>query len=163
MARKNKKQEKTLAMRVLEGHSISYRVIEYPPSVTDAESIAEFAGLSPGEVYKTLVAEVDEPGHKPLLVMIASNKELNLKYLAREIGVKKVHMARKVDAEKLTGLQTGGISALALLNKGFSIYIDLPAIELENVAVSAGKRGLNLYFPTSALLEITAAGVIEVT
>jgi Cys-tRNA(Pro)/Cys-tRNA(Cys) deacylase len=72
-------------------------------------------------------------------------------------------MARHVDAERLTGLQVGGISALALLNKGFTVYLDEWATLLDFIVVSAGQRGLNLKLSVDDLIRVTAAQVVEVS
>ena len=60
---------------------------------------------------------------------------------AAAVGLKKIKMAEHKQAEKLTKLQTGGISPLALINSGFDIYMDARARTLQTIAVSAGERG----------------------
>jgi Cys-tRNA(Pro)/Cys-tRNA(Cys) deacylase len=63
----------------------------------------------------------------------------------------------------MTGLKTGGISALALLNRGFAVYIDAWAELLDFIVVSAGQRGLNLRLEPQDLIRVTGARVVEVT
>jgi Cys-tRNA(Pro)/Cys-tRNA(Cys) deacylase len=72
-------------------------------------------------------------------------------------------MASYKEAESLTGLQVGGISALALINRGFDVYIDRAATELSHILVSAGCRGINLQLSVEDLIRITKARVIEAT
>ncbi len=153
--------EKTLAMRVLEGQAVSYEVITYPDTIHDALELAQHVGLPPESVYKTLVVLADDPGFKPMLIMVAADTSLDLKKVAQAVGAKKVHMARHADAEKMTGLKVGGISALALLNKGFDIYIDEWATLLDTVVISAGQRGFNLRLKVDDLLRVTGAQVID--
>lgn len=98
-----------------------------------------------------------------MLVMIAGNQELDLKQVSREVGEKKVRMASHKEAEDSTGLQVGGISPLALLNRPFEVFIDQPATELSHILVSAGKRGINLRVSVADLMHITQARVIEAT
>ena len=105
--------EKTNAMRVLDARKVPYEIITFSPDIHSAEGVAEAAGISPAEVYKTLV--VSREHGKPLLVMIAGDRELDLKRLARAAGEKKLKMATYRQAEELTGLQVGGISPLALV------------------------------------------------
>jgi Cys-tRNA(Pro)/Cys-tRNA(Cys) deacylase len=66
-------------------------------------------------------------------------------------------MATREQAEALTGLQAGGISALALINKGFDIYLDDRAGRFEAIAVSAGARGANLLMPVHDLQRLVNA------
>ncbi|MDY7041433.1 MAG: YbaK/EbsC family protein [Chloroflexota bacterium] len=153
--------EKTNAMRLLDAQQVTYEVITFSPDIHSAEGVAEVAGVSPSEVYKTLVVRRQQG--KPLLVMIAGDRELDLKRLAQVVGEKKLKMATYRQAEEWTGLQVGGISPLALLNRGFEVYIDHPATDLSHVCVSAGRRGINLRVPVEDLVAITKAKVVEVT
>lgn len=148
-------------MRVLDAQDIPYEVVAFPDSIHDALGVAEFTGLPAEEVYKTLVVQNSAAGAKPLLVMVSADHDLDLKILASAAGAKKVQMARQRDAEQLTGLKVGGISALALLNRGFDIYIDAQAKDLNSIVISAGKRGLNLRLAAADLIRVTGAKVIE--
>jgi len=154
--------EKTLAMRALEGKRIPYEALEYPDDLRDAEEIAIILDLPAEEVFKTLVVLPPEPGKKPLLVMIPADTQLDLKKLAAAVGAKKLKMATHREAETLTGLQVGGISAVALLNKGFVVYIDRSAGGRERVCVSAGKRGLQLRLAAADLIQLTNARPVDV-
>lgn len=154
---------KTLAMRILEGQGISYDVVEFPEAIHDALGVAVHARLPPENVYKTLVVQAVDPGFKPILIMVAADRTLSLKRIAQAVGVKKVRMARHAEAERLTGLEVGGISALALLNKGFAIYLDEWATLLDDIVVSAGRRGLNLRLAVQDLIRVTGAELIEAT
>ncbi len=150
-------------MRVLEGHGVPYEVISYPDAIHDAAELAAHVGLPPEIVYKTLVVLADDPGFKPMLILVAASTSLDLKKTAKAVGAKKVHLARHTEAEKMTGLKVGGISALALLNKGFDVYIDEWATILESIVVSAGQRGLNLRLRVEDLIRVTGAAVADVS
>lgn len=151
--------QKLNSMRLLDQRKIKYTVHEFPDTIHSADGVADYLGISPEMVYKTLVALT--AANKPLLVMVSGSRTLNLKNLARSIGEKKVQMAPHNEAEQLTGLQTGGISALALSHKNFPVYLDLPAMELEQILISAGRRGVNVELSVSDLLKITKAKVVE--
>lgn len=149
------------SMRLLEQHKIPYEVIEYPNDLRDAEEIAEVLGVPPFLVYKTLVVQA-EGEKKPFLVMIAASRHLDLKRLAAVAGVKKVHMAAHKDAEALTGLKVGGISALALTQKNWTVFLDQPATEHQHILISAGQKGLDLRVPTMALMSVVRARLADV-
>ncbi|MFO7321223.1 MAG: aminoacyl-tRNA deacylase [Chloroflexota bacterium] len=151
------------SMRLLEQHKIPYEVVPYPEDLRDAELIAEALGVPPFLVYKTLVVEPDRPGAKPLLVMIAADRVLDLKKLAIVAGEKKVRMAAHKDAERLTGLKVGGISALALTHKNWPVFLDEPAMQHEHILISAGQRGLDLRVPTTALMGLVRARIADVS
>ena len=150
-----KAAEKTNAMRLLEGRGIPYQAFAYSPELHSAIEVADVLGVPRAEVYKTLVV-LRERG-KPMLVIVPGDRELDLRRLAKSIGEKGLRMATQREAEKLTGLQVGGISALALLNRGFDVYLDRSAQELESLYVSAGRRGINLRLRVADLVRVTGA------
>jgi len=159
---------KTNAMRVLEARKIPYEIFVYD-AAGEFHSAAEAPALlgAPVEaVYKTLVVlNEDACGSrkKPLLVMIASDREIDLRVLAKSVGAKKLRMATKKEAERLTGAQIGGISALAQLNKGFEILLDETANTLEWIHVSGGARGVDLKLRVADLVRVTRAQWIAAT
>ncbi len=154
--------QKLNSMRLLEKHNIPYEVTEFPDTLRDAEEIAEVLGVPPYLVYKTLVVQPAEGG-KPLLALIAANRQLDLKALAAVSGHKKVTMAAHRDAEQLTGLKVGGISALALTHKNWPVFLDQPATRFEHILVSAGQRGMDLRVPTMALVRVVSARIADIS
>lgn len=155
-------QEKTQAMRALESKRIPFQVLTYPDDMRDAEEIALLLDLAPEQVFKTLVVLPPEGTKKPILTMIPADKHLDLKKLADELKVKKVKMAAHREAEQLTGLQVGGISAVALLNKPFIMLIDSSVRNIDHIYISAGKRGFQIKLAVSDLIKITSARMVDV-
>jgi Cys-tRNA(Pro)/Cys-tRNA(Cys) deacylase len=98
--------------RMLDSKKIEYRAHALPQEKVGAVEAAEIIGFPPEMVYKTIVA-VRPKGGKPILALIPADKELNLKALAKALGEKKIALASQAETEKLTGLQTGGMSPLA--------------------------------------------------
>ena len=153
--------QKTLAMRFLDGKKVRYEAVTYPVSERDAETVARHLGVAPAQVFKTLV--VTRERGKPLLVMLPADRQLDLKLLAKEVGEKKLQMATHQEAERMTRLQVGGISALALINRGFAVTIDVAAQQYEAIYVSAGEKGVNLKVGVADLVRLTNAKYVRAT
>lgn len=150
---------KTNAMRVLDARKAAYQVHTYSPEIHSAVEAAQAMGAPVERVYKTLVVMRDhEARAKPLLVMVPGDRELDLRKLAQATGHKKLRMATQKEAEALTGLRVGGIGALALLNKGFEMWLDSAALAHERIFVNAGQRGVNLELRVDDLIQATGAG-----
>ena len=149
--------------RLLASRKIKYALFEFSPEKHSAEETAALLGVPEDHVYKTLVVLRDVRGKKPLLVMVPAGRELNLKALAASLGEKKLKMATQREAEELTGLQAGGISALALLNRGFEICIECAALALPpaGIHISAGQRGANIRLAVQDLMALTNAKPVE--
>ena len=158
---KKKKEKKLNSMRVLEGQGVPYEVFTFPPHHHSAAEVAELAGVPLDQVYKTLVVQRERG--KPILVMLAADRHLDLKRLAAATGDKRLRMAPQREAEQLTGLKVGGISALALLNRGFDVFLDRRATGQNRIYISAGQRGINLCLAADDLLRVTAAQWVEAT
>ncbi|MCB8987108.1 MAG: aminoacyl-tRNA deacylase [Ardenticatenaceae bacterium] len=152
--KKNRSPLPKLVQYALE--NVPHEVTTFPNTMRDAEEIAAWLHLPPGQLFKTLVVTRPDKG-KPLLVMTPANRQLDLKKVAAAIGEKKLGMASHAEAESLTHLQVGSISALALLNRGFEIYIDESALTFEQIYVSGGQRGLDVKVAVADLLRITGA------
>lgn len=165
MANRHAKFDKLNSMRLLEQHNIPYEVVEFPDELRDAEQIAEVLGMPPGLVFKTLVVEPESkaPNARPMLAIIASDRRLDLKKLAALAGEKKVRMAAHKDAEAMTGLKVGGISALALTHKQWTVFLDQPATEHQHILVSAGQRGVDVRVPLTALLGLLRPRIGEIS
>ena len=148
---------KTNSMRVLDSRKVAYEAHEYSPEIHSAVEAAGAIGQPAGCVYKTLVVMRETPRAKPLLVMTPGDHELDLRALAKSTGDKKLRMATQKEAESLTGLLVGGIGALALLNRGFEIWIDRAARAHERICVNAGQRGVMLELRVDDLVRVTSA------
>ena len=148
--------------RMLDSRKIPYTAYELPPEKLGALETARLLNVEPATVYKTIVVTRDQP-KKPLLVVIPGPNRVDLKMLAASLGEKKVHLSTEREAEELTGLQAGGISPLALRNKGFQVVLDDSAREQAEIHVSGGQRGLNIRLPVEALIRLTNARVASVS
>jgi len=148
---------KTNSMRVLDARKVGYQVYEYSPEIHSAEEAAQAIGKPPELVYKTLVVMREVARAKPLLVMVPGDRELDLRRLAKSTGDKRLRMATQKEAESLTGLLVGGIGALALLNRGFEIWIDRTAMAHERICVNAGQRGVMLELSVEDLVRVSNA------
>lgn len=149
--------------RLLDSRKIPYRINKLPAKKIGALETARILGVDPEIVFKTIVTTRIESKTKPVLAVIPGNTQLDLKALAIELGEKKMSLPTEREAEKMTGLQAGGISPLALINKGFQVVIDQSAIDRDEIYISGGQRGLNISLRVDALIELTKARIAEIS
>ncbi len=141
--------------RLLDSKRIVYTPFELPIEKLGAQETASILNLPQNQVFKTIV--VLRAKGKPLLAVIPGDHVVDLKAVAELIGEKKVRIPSQNEAETLTGLQAGGISPLALVNKGFSTYIDRSALDHSEIHISGGQRGLILRLKPSDLQALCGA------
>lgn len=132
---------KTNAVRLLDNLGIAYQLLSYEVDPTDlaAESTAEKIGLPPEQVFKTLVTRGDRTG--VCLAVIPGDMHLNLKALAKLTGNRKIEPVALKEVQPLTGYIRGGVTALAC-KRNYPVYVDEVIQLFDQVAVSAGMRGL---------------------
>lgn len=133
---------------------------EYDPN---AERVglqaAEAMGVSPGEVFKTLMAELDG---KPICAIVPSDEEVNMKKLAAVLGGKSAHMMKPADAERLTGYKVGGISPLGQ-RKLVPTALDEMAQLYDEIYLNGGQRGLQIRIKPNDLIAALDCIVADLT
>jgi Cys-tRNA(Pro)/Cys-tRNA(Cys) deacylase len=116
-------------------------------------------GVSPAEVYKTLLVE-SERGLAVGIVPV--DRSLDLKALATALGVKRVRMATSEAAERATGYVVGGISPLGQRRR-LPTVLDVSATSFARVYVSGGRRGLDVSLAPADLVAATDAVLHEIS
>lgn len=149
--------------RFLDAKKVKYIAHELPAEKLGAVEAAQLIGVPPEQVFKTIVT-TREKG-KPVLALIPGARVVDLKLLASFLGEKKMSLPAEREAEALTGLQAGGISPLALINKGFQVVIHSSAKNFNEIYISGGQRGLNIRIGVKDLIQLVNAkvGIISKT
>jgi Cys-tRNA(Pro)/Cys-tRNA(Cys) deacylase len=148
--------------RLLDSRNILYTAFELPEEKLGASETSRFLGVPIEQVFKTIVVTREGKG-KPILAIVPGNREVDLKAVAREVGEKKLHLPSEKEAEALTGLQAGGISPLALINRGFQILLEKSSQQYDSIHISGGQRGLNIQLPVKDLVSLTHARIAEIS
>ena len=148
--------------RLLDSKKVAYERLELPGNKLSAVEVAEYAGVEPGIIYKSIVLKRKEKG-KPILAVVPGDKKVDLKKVASMIKAKKILTTSHDEAEALTGLQTGGISPLALLNKSFVILVDGSIQQQDWIYISGGQRDLNIKIVPDDLLKVLDARLCDIS
>ena len=147
--------------RLLDAQKIPYKTYELSAEKHGALETARILNLPPEQVFKSIVVTRETKG-KLILAIVPGSGEVDLKALAQALGEKKLVLPTEREAERLTGLQAGGISPLALINKGFQFVLDASAENFSEINVSGGQRGLNISLPVKALVELINARIAPI-
>lgn len=137
MARSAKGAE-TLGTKALRRLGLAFDVHVYDHREKGAAFAAAALGMPLERFAKTLVVELDGA---PVFVLMAGDRELSLRALARAAGGRGATMAEPAVAERLTGYLTGGISPFGS-RRALPVYLDASLLEHERIAVNGGRRGV---------------------
>ena len=148
--------------RFLDSRNIPYTMFDLPQEKLGGEETARLLNAPPEIIFKSIVILRKGSG-KPILAVVPGNQEVNLKKLAKTVGEKKVTPSTQKEAENITKLQVGGISPLALINRGFEIVIHRSVQDFELVHVSGGELGVNIRLSSRNLINLTRAKVADIS
>jgi len=154
------KKNKTNVLRILDKERISYEVREYQydEDHLSGDHIIDQVDLEAEEIYKTLVLT---SGRDYLVCCIPVLAEIDLKKLAKASGHKSVAMIHQKDLLSISGYIRGGCSPIGM-KKQFPTYFQKDMDSLEKVAVSAGKRGLQVILKPQDLIQCVDGQYVDV-
>ncbi|MGJ7462014.1 Cys-tRNA(Pro) deacylase [Halomonas sp. MA07-2] len=153
----------TPAVTQLEKAGIAFTLADYehdPRTPAFGEEAARALGLSPDEVFKTLLARLDD-GRLAVAIVPVSH-QLDLKALARAAGARRATMAEAEEAQRATGYMVGGISPLGQKRR-LPTFLDASAEGLPAIHVSGGRRGLEIRLAPADLARLTGARLAPLT
>jgi len=155
----------TRAIAALLAADVPHQVLQYKHDARTesfgeeaVEELAEVEGVSPEQVFKTLV--IAQPSGLAVAVIPVPSK-LSLKAVAAALGVPKTTMADRAAAERSTGYVIGGISPFGQ-RKPLPTVVDASALHWERVLCSAGKRGWEVVVHPQDLIRLTKAVTADI-
>ena len=154
--------KKTNAMRILESMGIAYEVVSYSwdEEHLDAVHASMMAGLSPQQVYKTIVMQ--DSDNQVFVFCLPAEFSVSLKK-ARELTQSKDLELIKLDTlQSITGYIRGGCSPLGM-KRHFPTFVEEVAQLEEFIYVSAGQRGLQLKIQPQDLVVAAQAQFADFT
>ena len=156
------KEEKTNVMRTLEQKKIPYTAYTYPTEggAMDGVSVANYLGVDPEEVFKTLVAKGASGQYYVFDIPVAES--LDLKKAAKAVGEKSIAMLPQKELLPLTGYVHGGCSPVGM-KKPFPTVFHETAEILDRIMVSAGKIGFQIQCRPEDLIALVGAKTADVT
>ncbi len=160
MARKQKPPV-TPALRVLRSAKIDFTLCPYeyvPRGGARASSAA--LGVPLASVVKTLVME-NAATKKPLLILMHGDRGVSTKQLARTLGVKAIEPCTPEQATRHTGYRVGGTSPFGT-RKELPVYAERTILDLDQLWINAGKRGLLVRITPADLIAILSPVPVEV-
>ncbi len=160
---KNGRQpEKTNVMRLLDAAGIPYRTVTYEVDENDLSGVhvAAQLGEDPDMCFKTLVLKGERCGYLVCCIPVA--EEVDLKKAARAAGDKKVDMIPMKDLLPVTGYIRGGCSPIGMKKK-FPTYIDDTAQLFDEIGVSGGARGFQIFLNPQDLSDYVNGTFISLT
>ena len=167
--RKTRHHQGTPALVLLSARGIPHTIHEFASESEGPDDHVDYGleaaaalGVDPSAVFKTLVWTRDtSQAPATFLALVPVNARVSAKLLASVAGVKKVSLATREIAERLSGSVVGAICPLGMRHT-LPVVIDSSARDVEQLFVSAGRRGLEICLNPEDLIEATNATVASI-
>ena len=154
------KPQKTNAMRLLDQKKVPYRVNYYEcDTFIDGSHIADLLHQSYDCTFKTLVTTGKRGNHYVFVVPIA--RELDLKKAAKTVGEKYIELLHVKDMLAVTGYIRGGCTPIGM-KKAFPTVLDAHAMQFDEIIISGGCLGAQIFLAPSDLVKVTDAAVADI-
>jgi Cys-tRNA(Pro) deacylase len=146
-------------------HALRSGGVEFKPHVYRYEEkggtsvSARELGVSEHIVIKTLVMETDSK--QPLIVLMHGDRQVSLKELARQIGVKTVSPCKPEVADRHSGYQVGGTSPFGTRKK-MPIYLQKTISDLPLIWINGGGRGFLVEINPKDLIRLLNPALVDV-
>jgi len=135
--------------KLLDQNEIAYAVSEHAPVYTSEEA-AKVRGVELKTGVKALVLKTDRGS---LVVgLIAANRRIDLKKLAKAIGVRKLQLASAAEVFRATGCEVGSVHPFGNLF-GLPTYLDSSVLENEMVNFNAGLHTVSIQMRAKDLVK----------
>ena len=150
----------TPALRALKAAAI-----DFEPKLYDyvkrggTRSSSGALGVDEHEVIKTLIFE--DENKNPFVVCMHGDQEVSAKELARVLGVKSVGPCDPVTAQRHSGYKVGGTSPFGL-RKNMPVYVEGSILDLPQIHINGGARGLLVRLAPAALEKLCGAQAVDV-
>ena len=131
-----------------------YNYVEHGGTAESARQL----GVDEHSVVKTLVMQDQDA--KPLIILMHGDRQVSLKNLARQIGVKKVEPCKPEAAQRHTGYQVGGTSPFGT-RKLLPVYVERSILALPSIYINGGHRGFLVQIVPQVLTELLRAQPVE--
>ncbi len=152
---------KTNAMRILDKAHIPYRANYYTcDEFIDGVHIADMLGQPYEQTFKTLVSTGKSGKYYVFVIPIA--QELDLKAAAKSVNEKSIELLHVKDLKNVTGYIRGGCTAIGM-KKPYPTVIDDSFLRFEEIIVSGGALGVQLFITPDNFIKATGANHAHIT
>jgi len=135
---------------------VSYEIVEIDPEFSDTEVFCAKYGYPPEQTCNTIIVTSKRGPKKYAACVVLSHTRLDVnKRVAGLLDTGKASFAPAEEVKELTGMQIGGVTAVAL-PEDLPLYVDQRVIEAEWVILGGGSRRLKIKVEPGVLIKLGA-------
>ena len=151
--------ESTPAIEAAAAAGVAHRVVR-TEMAQSAEEAAQFQGIPPGALLRTIVVRRGQDDY--LFVLVPAGRRFDWPKLRGHLGVTRMSLPDADEAKAVTGYVRYTITPFGS-TRLWPAILDASAMEHPVVSVGGGARGVNLHLAPADLVAALGADVVDVT
>jgi prolyl-tRNA editing enzyme YbaK/EbsC (Cys-tRNA(Pro) deacylase) len=148
-------------LTALDGTGVAYDVIPCDPALADTAAFCEHYGFAPEDSANTIVvASKREPKRYVACVVLATTRLDVNGTVKRRLDAGKVSFASAEETAEITGMQLGGVTALAL-PPTLPLWVDAAVMARPRIILGGGSRSMKIHVDPSVFEHLPSVEVVE--
>lgn len=147
------------AVAVLQAGSADHRVVHTAPASSAAEAAA-FQQITAAQLLRSIVVRRGAGDY--LFVLVPADREIAWPKLRALLGVKRLSLPPRDEAEAATGYKPGTITPFGATT-AWPVLLDEAALAHQVVSIGGGSSGVNIHLDPRDLVRVLDAVTADVT
>ena len=148
-------------LAALEGAGVAYDVVPCDPALADTAAFCEHYGFAPEDSANTIVvASKREPKRYVACVVLATTRLDVNGTVKRRLDAGKVSFASAEETAALTGMELGGVTALAL-PPDLPLWVDAAVMGRPRIILGGGSRSMKIHVGPDVFEALPSVEVVE--
>ncbi len=139
---------------------VKAEILEFKNTVETVSLASKASGFPKHKILKTLIIFADK---KPCIAIVRGDKKLDLKRVAKILGVRRVRLAKLDEVVSVVGVKPGEVSPLLEDVLEYTILMDESVLEEKNVLVGGGSLKHLVKISTDELVRILNPKIANIT
>ena len=145
----------------LDASGVPYEVVPCDPALADTVAFCEHYGYAPQDSANTIVvASKREPKRYVACVVLATTRLDVNGTVKRRLDAGKVSFASADETAELTGMQLGGVTALALPAE-LPLWVDAAVMGRERIILGGGSRSMKIHVAPEVFSKLPSVEVVD--
>ncbi len=141
-------------IEALDKTSIPYEIIEIDPDSSDTTAFCQRYGYPPEQTCNTIIATSKKGPKMYVACVVLAHTRLDInKRVKSLLGTSKASFAPSEEVVELTGMEIGGVTALAL-PAGVPLYVDERVMSPEWVILGGGSRRIKIKVAPGVFIKV---------
>jgi prolyl-tRNA editing enzyme YbaK/EbsC (Cys-tRNA(Pro) deacylase) len=148
-------------LAALDGAGVAYDVVPCDPALADTAAFCEHYGYAPEDSANTIVvASKREPKRYVACVVLATTRLDVNGTVKRRLDAGKVSFASAEETAALTGMELGGVTALALPAE-LPLWVDAAVMARPRIILGGGSRSMKIHVAPEVFSTLPSVEVVE--